>query len=171
MDAVRIRLAVGIAAGVWALTTQAPESAMAQSVQFWLDCEECKDQLDSLQFVDQHAVPLLAQVLRDGPPPSSVTRLQKYLDSLHGALARHVRTHPADGPLPDRARYIQSYVGAFSDRYRVRAAIGLATIGGLAARAALDRALADSSRPRVWATVRFAIDSICGLKPDPGQCR
>ncbi len=171
MEAVRIRLAVGVAAGVWALACQAPEITIPPSVQFWLDCEECEGQLDSLRVIGQPVVPVLAEVLRDGPPPSRINRLEKYLDSLHGALARHVRTHPEDGPLPVRPQYIQSYVGAFSDRYRLRAAVGLATIGGAEARAALDSALADSSRPRVWATVRLAVDSICGLKPDPGECR
>jgi hypothetical protein len=171
MDAMRPHSSRLIAAAMWLVACQTSDLPIPPSVQFWLDCEECAGQLDTLKVIGQPAVPVLSEVLRNGPPASRINRLEKYLDSLHGALARHVHTHPNDGPLPGKRQYIDSYVGAFSDRYRLRAAVGLATIGGPEARAALDSALADSSRPRVWATVRLALDSICGLKPDPGECR
>jgi hypothetical protein len=137
----------------------------------WMECIECADgELGAVGTMGAAALPLLLDLFEDGPPADRRRRVRQRLDSLHTALRGYTAAHPGT-PLPSRAGYVNAYLRHYDDLYRSRSITALATIGGPQAAQVLQAATSDSFSPGVTAALRFALDSICGVRPDPTSCR
>jgi hypothetical protein len=71
----------------------------------------------------------------------------------------------------DSTQWVDHYLASYSDTYKGRAARALAEIGGAPARQSLDAALSDTLTQSLRRQVRYVIDSICGARREPAECR
>jgi hypothetical protein len=138
-----------------------------QRVWRWMECLECRAfELDSVVALGDTVVPLLSQILANGPPPERIERMRQGLDSNYNTLS-YV---PGIAGL-DSAQWVDQYLASYSNTYKGRAAWALGQIGGAPARQSLDAALSDTLTPSLRAQVRYVIDSVLGARPDPAEFR
>jgi hypothetical protein len=153
---------------VFILLSCDPESSLNdERVWRWMECLECRAfELDSVVALGGGVVPLLSQILDNGPPPDRRDRMQQALDSTY----RRLSYAPGIATI-DSAQWVDHYLASYSDTYKGRAAWALGQIGGAVARQSLETELQDSLTQSVRGQIRYVIDSVCGTRPDPAECQ
>ncbi len=132
-----------------------------------MECHECRAfELDSVVALGDSVIPLLSQLLDNGPPPDRVGRMRRALDSTYQRLSYT----PGIAAI-DSAQWVDQYLASYSDAYKGRAAWALGQIGGSVARQSLEMELLDSLTQSVRGQIRYVIDSVCGVRRDPAVCR
>ena len=132
-----------------------------------MECGECRAfELDSVVVLGSKVVPLLSEILHQGPPPDRLDRMREALDSTYQRL-----TLTPGITAVDSSQWVSYYLAGYNDSYRGRAAWALGQIGGRQARQALDAALAGGLSGHVRAQVRYVLDSVCGVRAEPGDCQ
>jgi hypothetical protein len=132
-----------------------------------MECHECRAfELDSVVALGDSVVPLLSNILDDGPPQDRVDRMRRALDSTYRRLSY------APGIVAiDSAQWVDQYLASYNDAYKGRAAWALGQIGGSVARQSLERELLDSLTESLRGQIQYVIDSVCGVRPDPAECQ
>jgi hypothetical protein len=125
----------------------------APEISRWLHCEECSDgEREAVRALGASAVPELRRALLEGPRAAERNAMTEQYRSAHRTV-----------PDPSRAEsdYVGTLLEAYVATYQGRAVVGLADIGGSAARQALEEALARPStfRRDVLDAARVAIGS------------
>jgi len=121
----------------------------------WLECQECiEGELDALRDragqgrFRNAAIGELAEVLRQGPPPRRMSQMERSLLEDYAGLVKYAQTHPEAKPASSRDEFVQRFLSNFRASYRIRAALGLAEIGGQEAREVLQEAARTPSKYR-----------------------
>lgn len=144
-----------------AMSLAARESSAVLS---FLECIECVDgELMAVEAMGDSALPLLGQLLIDGPPADRADRLRSHLDSQYLLLRDDLAQSGESEETPDRDAYLKVALDNNQATYRSRAAFALGRLRSADARRLLDSALRlDSSgawprRPEVTARIRAAL--------------
>lgn len=124
----------------------APRTADAR-LTAWLECVECdQGELDSVVVSGAVLRDTLVAVLRDGPPRAREEALRRRLGASRAVLEARAAVERTPALMPDSATYTAAFLAALRDRYRQRAALALAVMGGRQGRVALEAAVVDSAR-------------------------
>lgn len=150
----RTRL-LGCLLGVLGLAHCREPSELDRRVYLLMECEECvSGEEDSVVALGPQAVPVLADLLDNGPPAAAVTRYRDFLFERSRALSY------GSSPPVDSSGYASRYLDLYRASYRIRSAGALARIGGPRSREALLRAIAANHEPALHAALQFALDSV-----------
>jgi hypothetical protein len=149
------------AANVLGLSPQEAEAAR-HTIVAWLECEECTSgELKAVVALGTVAVPTLAAVLREGPSPASLETYRLRLLQAYDEMAAYLKKRPNEKPLTlSKQQYVDVYFSNYIALHKVRAAEGLARIGGTASRKALDVAKDDPNRDDVRGAIRKALSEV-----------
>ena len=140
-----------------------PEKAteVRNAVVAWLECEECTEgQLDAVVKLGEVAVPSLVASLREGPSPAGREGVQRHLMQTYKDLKAYAATHPEADVKMSEDEYVKMYMDNYVALYQTRAAEALGTIGGDAARDALNEAGKTATREDVKRTVGEALGKL-----------
>lgn len=138
------RVVVPVLVGLACARAPAPPVAQ-ERLTAWLECVECdQGELDSVVVHGTALRDTLVAVLRDGPPRAREDALRRRLSASRAVLESDAVTRSPAPLMPDSATYTAAFLAALRDRYRQRAALALAVMGGHPGRAALEAAALDS---------------------------
>jgi hypothetical protein len=143
-------------------------------VDAWLHCIECSDgEADSLRALGARKRTATVRQLRDdllaGPSAARRHHVQEQFRETYQALKKYASLHVHEVPdiTATQADFVRGYLDNYLALYRVRAAVGLARVGGSAAVPVIDSALQgnlttplDSLRDDVRFALEYARDSI-----------
>ena len=113
----------------------------------WLECVECKTELDAVVALGNVVVPDLAGILQDGPSAQRLDQERQYLEQRYRGMKDYERQHPDQRVALTQDQYVQSYLSRFVVLRRIRSARALGRIGTPAARAALNRTSQQGNLP------------------------
>jgi hypothetical protein len=141
-----------------ALTQQSGKPSIEQTEQAtralatWLESDDFDpDHLALVTKYGEVVVPSLIAALERGPSPAKRELVRRSLDADYEALTRRVRS---------RTEYVQHYMANFEALHRIRAAQALSSIGGPAARNALEIYAAKAERDDLRTALRQALERI-----------
>jgi hypothetical protein len=127
----------------------------ARALANWLECEYCEhDELAAVKHYGQAIVPDLFQTLNNGLSPASRDDLGRALEQRYAQLVEQSKGNQHAPIGVTKEKFVELYLGIWDAQYRVRAAQGLAAIGGEEARAALEAAANQSPREDVRELLR-----------------
>jgi hypothetical protein len=156
MRAVAIVVAFWAATACAAVQTISPQESLAlrRAAISWLECEECTNgELAALVKFGEKAVPTLGAALERGPSPATQEEVRMHLEGTYRNLVEYARTHSEVKVGLTEDAYVKWYLENFQAKYAVRAAQGLAALGGPAARKYLDAATQRTWRKDVSAAI------------------
>ena len=120
----------------------------------WLECEECVDgELQAVVALGEQAVPGLAKFVQAGPSFERIEAYREHLSRTYEELREYGTRHPEDQIQTTEQQYINMYSESLNNLYRIRAALGLSSIGGQAARNAIEEGLQQS--PSEYVTLQL----------------
>ena len=127
----------------------------------YLECDECESgEEQALKKLGGKALPTLKAILEGGPSPARLAEYEAGLKRTYRQLRDYAGTHPESQMAMNEDEYVATYLSNYRAQYAIRAASGLAVIGGDDARAALERAAGRSDlRPDVAREVRRLLAS------------
>jgi hypothetical protein len=108
----------------------------------YLECDDCgHETLRPVIRLGQRAVPVLTDYLEHGPPAPRVARERQLAQLAFLRVQRYAAAHPSLPHTETDTAFVRAAVAKLDSRYRTRAALALAGIGGRDPEAALCRAL------------------------------
>lgn len=140
----------------------AAESAQAvEAMTTWFECEECQGgELEAVRRYGQAVVPSLIAVLDQGLSPAMREQMRREFAARYDALGAQAQRNPSAKVASTKEEFTALYLGNLEAQYRVRAAQGLASIGGAQARVALERALNKQQRSDVQTAIRQSLSQL-----------
>jgi len=132
----------------------------------WMKCSECTErELNAVVKLGPLAVPVLGQILRDGPPAQSSQAMRNLLLANYSRLKEFEKSHPKPKVPANEQEFVKIYMDNFDARNRVRAARALSRIGGSDARTFLEEAQRAPLRDDVRQAIRHELELINTPKP------
>ena len=144
----RVALVLAAAMGLGRASLAAPDDTQAlhDALIDWLECVECdRGELGRVAGFKSRATLSLDNVLRQGPSQATLLDVEQSADIRYTQLLVARRRANLAPPAESRPDFVKRNLAAYSDRYRARAAIALAEIGGPNALRSLCRARAADS--------------------------
>jgi hypothetical protein len=153
-----VAIVIALLAATACAATQAMSSeeslALRRAAISWLECEECTNgELAALVKFGEKAVPTLGAALARGPSAATLEEVRMHLEDTYRNLVEYARTHSEVKVGLSEEAYVKLYLENFQAKYAVRAAQGLAALGGPAARKYLDAAAKRTWRKDVNAAI------------------